>query len=504
MIFNGEKERRAVNEEFDYVIIGSGAAGATAARILADTGASVAVVEEGPAVDTKEFGDKVFPAFQKMFRNMGASIAKGRAFIPIVQGSCLGGSTTINSAIIWRIPDDVWEVWRDEYKLGAALPLDELHKNWDVIEKELNIHPILPEVWGGHNELMDKAKKKMGVSAHVIRRGDKGCKGSARCLTGCPHGAKQSMLVSYLPYASDRGAMLYTSARVDKVEMKGDRAVAVHGHFHVPTFKRNIAPFALRAKKAVIVAGSAIQTPGILWRSGVRSPHLGAHFQGHPGSPLMGIFDEKVNMWHGATQGYDADHHRKDYRVKIETISLPPEVAFARMPGVGKKWKQTMMETPYGAIWAAQLRAHAKGTVSPKPEGLLGPDVKYDLTEQDMVNLRKGLRFNAEMMFAAGAREVVLGIHGLPERITSVDQVKLIENGPSNPAAYSWIVSHLFGTARMSNAPGDGVVGTDFAVHGTQNLHVVDSSVFPTNMGVNPQHAIMGVAMHAAKKIAGG
>ena len=47
-----------------------------------------------------------------------------------------------------------------------------------------------------------------------------------------------------------------------------------------------------------------------------------------------------------------------------------------------------------------------------------------------------------------------------------------------------------------------GVTAPDFTVHGTRGLRVVDSSVFPTNTGVNPQHAIMGVAMHLAKKLA--
>jgi choline dehydrogenase-like flavoprotein len=41
-------------------------------------------------------------------------------------------------------------------------------------------------------------------------------------------------------------------------------------------------------------------------------------------------------------------------------------------------------------------------------------------------------------------------------------------------------------------------------VHGTRNLFVVDSSVFPTNLGVNPQQSIMGVAMLAAERIGGG
>lgn len=501
MIFNGEKERQPVDDAFDYVIIGSGAAGAAAARVLADTGASLAVVEEGPAVDTKEFGDTVFPAFHRMFRNMGGTIARGRAFIPVVQGSCLGGSTVINSAIIWRIPDDVWEPWDKVFGLGEALPLAQLHRNWDLIERELNVKAIDRGVWGKHNLHMDTARQRLGISAHVIRRGDTGCRGSARCLTGCPHGAKQSMLVSYLPYASARGAVLYTSARVERVELRGERAVAVHGWFHVPPHKKRIAPFILRARKGVLLAASAIQTPGILRKSGVRSPHVGRHFQAHPGTPLMGLWPEPVNMWFGATQGYDADEHRQSGRFKIETISLPPEIAFARMPGVGRRWLETMAETQYGAIWAVQLRSYAEGFVG--DDGFLGTNVHFDLTPQDMVNVRKGLRFTAEMMFAAGAREIVLGIHGLPERLTDPAQVKLLEEGPDNPNAYSWIMSHLFGTARMSLHPKDGVVGPNFAVHGTENFFVVDSSVFPTNLGVNPQHAIMGVAMLAAQRIAG-
>ncbi len=99
MIFDGEKERRALDELFDYVIVGSGAAGATAARVLVDTGARVAVVEEGPAVATAEFRDQLFPAFRRMFRGMGTQIAHGRAEIPVIQGSCLGGSTQVPQTI---------------------------------------------------------------------------------------------------------------------------------------------------------------------------------------------------------------------------------------------------------------------------------------------------------------------------------------------------------------------------------------------------------------------
>jgi hypothetical protein len=64
-----------VNEdEFDYVIAGSGAAGASVARILADTGASLAVVEEGPVVSTADFKDTALQTFHRLYRGMGAQV----------------------------------------------------------------------------------------------------------------------------------------------------------------------------------------------------------------------------------------------------------------------------------------------------------------------------------------------------------------------------------------------------------------------------------------------
>ena len=502
MIFDGEKEARAVEAAFDYVIVGSGAAGATVARVLAEAGASIAIVEEGPAVSTGEFVDALFPSVRRMFREMSMLSARGRAMIPIIQGTCLGGSTVINSGIIWRIPDDVWAPWQSQFGLGTALPLAQLHEHWDLIERELSVQPTAREVWGENNRLMDLARARLGVSGFPTQRNVRDCRGSARCLTGCPFGAKQSMLVSYLPYAEQRGAALYTSARVDRILIKTARATGVRGYFHQPTLKTNLAPFVLHARKAVIVAASAIQTPLLLRRSGVRSPHLGRHFQAHPGCSLMAIFDEPVYSWHGATQGYEIDEHRQDGHFKVESIALPLETLLATMPGVGQAWATNMAAAPHVAIWAVQLRAQAEGTV--RRYGPLGTDVRYDLTAGDMDNLRRGLRFTAELFFAAGAREVLTGVHGMSERLCRPEEAQAFDRAPADPSAYSMILSHLFGTARMSVRPQDGVVGPDFRIHGTQNLYVVDSSLFPTNLGVNPQLPIMGVAMHAARQMVEG
>jgi choline dehydrogenase-like flavoprotein len=119
-----------------------------------------------------------------------------------------------------------------------------------------------------------------------------------------------------------------------------------------------------------------------------------------------------------------------------------------------------------------------------------------------MERTRKGTAIVARMMFEAGAREVWPGIYGLPGVLTSVDQVKLIEEAPTDSRLFSMITTHLFGAARMGVDPRTSVVGPDFQAHEARGLWVVDSSVFPTNLGVNPQHSIMGMSRLAATRIA--
>jgi len=80
--------------------------------------------------------------------------------------------------------------------------------------------------------------------------------------------------------------------------------------------------------------------------------------------------------------------------------------------------------------------------------------------------------------------------------------VKKLDDAPLDPRSYNCIATHLFGAARMGPDARSSVVDPDFCVHGTENLFVVDSSVFPTNLGVNPQHTIMAMSRLASLRLA--
>jgi choline dehydrogenase-like flavoprotein len=76
--------------------------------------------------------------------------------------------------------------------------------------------------------------------------------------------------------------------------------------------------------------------------------------------------------------------------------------------------------------------------------------------------------------------------------------------GPLSPRAYAMSMTHLFGTTRMGTERARSVVGPDFQHHAVRGLYVADSSVFPGNLGVNPQLPIMTLASIAALSIGEG
>jgi choline dehydrogenase-like flavoprotein len=475
----------------DYVVIGTGASGATAAVVLAQAGHSVVLLEEGAWVRTKEFGPDVFRAMKQMYRDLGAQVTLGAATYAVMQGRCVGGSTTINSAIALRAPAKVIERWSTAFGLKDSITPAVLEPHFDALEKSLNVRPVADTIAGNHNVLMGAAAQKLGIKAQKIQRYDGGCEASASCITGCPNGKKLGMNITYVPQTLKHGARLYTSAKALKVLSTWGRATGVQARAESGAF------ITVHARRGVVVAASVVQTPGILRRSGVKLPALGRHFQAQPGTSFAARFDRAISMDFGATQGFNSTHFVETDRFKLESLSLPPELLSINLPGIGPDFTSKLHDYRHLLNWAMVLRAETEGRVV----SVLGRDmVMFTPTTTDVARVRRGLRKLAEMMFAAGAKEVWPNIRGMPT-LRSPDDLKAFDHAPLDPRAYSLMLSHLFGTARMGPDPKAAVVGLDFQVHGLRGCYVVDASVFPTNLGVNPQHSIMAVARLGATRI---
>jgi choline dehydrogenase-like flavoprotein len=281
-VVDGDLLEKDVEEAFDYVVVGSGAAGAVAAHVLASSGARVAIVEEGPWVHTREFGERVYDAFRRLFRDAGMQVIEGRSYIPILQGRCVGGSTVVNSAIAHRTPEDVLDEWA-RVGVGSTLNAKGLEPHFEALERELSAQAVSDDALGENDRRFLDEATVHGLPARRTHRYEHGCRGSGRCFTGCPNAAKQGMSVTYVPWALSAGARLFTSCRVERVVVEGGRAtgvVASAGNAPGEAGEaRATRAVRLHARLGVVVAASAVQTPNLLRRSGLRSRALGEHFQ---------------------------------------------------------------------------------------------------------------------------------------------------------------------------------------------------------------------------------
>lgn len=491
--------RPLVEDSADVVIIGTGAAGATAARVLTAAGLDVVMIEEGHAIPRDGFRQDAYSAFRGLWRDFGFQAARGRVLMPILQGRAVGGTTVINGAIMHRMPEKVHAAWERDGAIDSLLSFAGLEATFDQLDRELSVGPAPDAVLGRNNALMRDGVAGIGAKGNLILRNVKDCEGSARCGQGCPNGRKQSMHLTYIPQAIAAGARVYAACRVERVDIRGGKAVAVQGEFRDPVGDARGPRLRVVAKRAVLLAASAIQTPVLLMKSGVRGGQVGRRFQSHPGTSVMGVFDDKVNMFFGATQGYETTQFW-DERMKFESVAVPAEIAATRLPGFGADLQARLARVGHVAQWGVQVRAEAHGRVRPGITG--GVSVSYDLTSADVARYRVGVKRLVEMMFAAGAKEVWPGVHGLPTRLTSPDQACALDTLDNDPRRYHFIAAHLFGTAAMHRDPRAGVVRPDGRCHAVEGLYVVDSSLFPTNLGVNPQHTICAIAWKLAERIA--
>lgn len=494
-------DRTPVELEADYVVVGTGAGGALAAVTLARAGYKVAMVEAGPWRDPEDYPSSVYGSLRDLSDEWMTGVTSGRAMWPVVQGRVVGGSTVINSAIVVRTPGDVFADWERDHGFGGETLAKRLWTHQDRIEDELSVEETLAGVYGNSNKLAKAGAQALGIHDHDMRRNVAGCLGSGQCFQGCKSRKKQSTNLVYIPEVLERGGTLVSSAPVAKVLIQKGRATGVTGRFLHPRTKRKGGSFIVRARRAVVLAASATHTAPILQRSGYKHPSLGGFFRAHPGTAVFGVYDDVVDMNTGATQGWASTHYRNRDGFKMETLALPLELTASRLPGVGLDLLERLTSYRHLAMWVHAIRAETVGRVKAAPFGRF--NVNYTLNKADMERVRRGIHTVARTHFAAGAREVLPGVYGLPSSITA-DQLGLILEGPLDPRAYIGVLSHLFGGAVMGVNPKTSVCDAKGRVRGVENLAIADASIIPTTLGVNPQHTIMALACSVAEDLIDG
>ena len=94
-------------------------------------------------------------------------------------------------------------------------------------------------------------------------------------------------------------------------------------------------------------------------------------------------------------------------------------------------------------------------------------------------------------------------LHAEAVEIRGEADVAKLEHAPMGALEHAIFSAHQMGGCAMGPRPEASVVDTDLRHHVLKNLFVVDGSVLPTSLGVNPSETIYGSAHRARDVVAG-
>ena len=487
--------RAGFDVDADAVVVGSGAGGAVAAANLARAGLRTVVLEAGPRVEPSEMSRDAPRFMARYFWEGGLRMIGGTGQVPSLQGRCLGGSTVVNSAILLPLPDWVRRAWADEtgYESFVSGALDRAYAR---VFGRLHVAPTPLSVLGRRSLIVRDALAKAGVPGKPLPRAVIGCEGCADCLTGCANGHKQSVDRNYLPAAEADGAEIYTHATVDRVLTRRGRALGVAGSIVEPRTWRRIARFRVNAPRVVLAAG-ALHTPVILQNSGLDAGRrVGSTFFAHIGGGIVGIMDEVVDPWVGATQGWGAISEEIP-GMKYECLWAAPSVLMVRWGDVGRPFLARLGEVKHATVIAVVYRGRVKGDVRATASGM--PRARIFVPDSEAKTVLRGMKIAADALLAVGARYAHTGIPGAIDEMKSTRDTESLLDPRLGARDLQMTMNHVFGSCRMSR---DGAVDDSGRLRGVQGVYLADASVFPSPSAVNPQATIMALADLTSRRIA--
>ena len=501
----------------DVAIIGSGAGAGITAELLTKAGLNVVIVEEGQLKSSTDFKQKEPEAYASLYQENAGRKTKDKG-ITILQGRSVGGTTTVNWTSSFHTPPDTLKFWQDKFGL-KDYTTETLAPYFQQAQTRLNISPWATSP-NENNALLRRGAAKLGIKAEVIPRNVKGCYNLGSCGMGCPTNAKQSMLVTTIPFALDHGATLLVETRVEKLVIEGGRVTAMQ----CIAVKPNAAPVesgkiaTTIVAKHFVLAGGAINSPALLMRSKAPDPHkrLGTRTFLHPVAITTAVMKDTVAAWTGAPQSIYSDHFLHTQPVdgpigfKLEVAPLHPVFFGANLPGFGEKQAELFRQYPHANVMLALMRdgfhdQSVGGTVELRDDG--SPLLDYPISDYVLDGARRSMLAMAQIQFEAGATMVYPG-HELAGGTSTWAATKAaIEALPMKPLLTKIGSAHVMGGCGLGGDDKLGVTRPDGVHWQLENLSIHDGSLFPTSIGANPQLSIYGnvnrLAQGLAKRLSG-
>lgn len=536
-----------IKEHYDVIVIGSGYGGGIAASRLSRAGRSVCLLERGKEFLPGEFPNTEISATEEMQLNLpkdhkGSKTGLFNFYINkdinVLVGCGLGGTSLINANVSLKPDPRVFnqESWPqeilDDVNEGVAKGYQRAQEMLKPNTYPANF-PVLKKM-----EAQEKSAEYIGqpyyplninvtFESHVNHVGveQKACNLCGDCITGCNHTAKNTTQMNYLPDAWNHGAEIFTECSVRHVQKNGDKWLVFFEPLGLGREKFNSSNLFVSADIVVVSAGTLGSTE-IMLRSQAHglsmSPMLGKKFNGNGdvlgfgynmNQTINGIGYGKHDVPSDAPAGpciasvIDTRESSEDFTkgMVIEEGVIPGALApmaasafFALSKYSGSATDKKWLDEP------REIEREAESLVAGSHTGASKNTQTYLIMAHDgddgMMRLEDD-RLRVEWP-NVGRKGVFQRANDILKKCTEAMKGVFIENPIWTKEFDKSVISvHPLGGCTMGENASKGVVnhkGQVFSsTSGTQvhqGLYVMDGSVIPCSLGVNPLFTISAIS----------
>lgn len=493
-----------MENDFDVIVMGSGAGGGTAAADLAHSGLNVLLVERGSAGDRVPADERTTLIDQKPYDDRSIDV-NGNP-LRLYMGGVPGGSTSVYGGALLRPAEDDFHPGKHydnrlpKHLWDWPVTYDELQPWYDKAEqlyrvsadRNDDLSPLgRPHPVNGNSPLALAA-----VNERVVRRSrdakyrpfrlplsieSKNCLRCANCAGFvCPTGARQSSdQLAEAAISAGRRLTVLRNHEVVKLHRTGDQIGCV-----TVVDRQQNRKLSLRSQRYVLSAG-AIGSTAVLLKSGFEHDQIGRNYMMHLSPLAVGIFprsteaDQTFVKQLGFSDFYFGTSDLSEKMGLVQSLPAPGPLMLRKS---GLRFAPTFVLNLLRRFMLPFV-----GIIEDLPQS------------ENRVRLNKNGRISLSHRFSAfddlRAKALTAAMSRLLKASGAVHCVT--KSMPSQQH-----VAHQCGTIRFGNDPRHAPVNRDCRMYDAKNLFVVDGSILPTSTGVGPSLTLIANALRVSATIA--
>ena len=537
----GTQSIRAKEGDIEYLVIGSGPAGATVAHELQQAGKKVVLVEQGPFV---VWGSMNTMSYSKLMFGNDAVTTSDNGIL-VRSGQAMGGGSTVNIDLAFSPLEDTIHSriadWIEKgYIDGRFYTTDRLAATYQWVRNIIHTRAVTQCELNRDNRALWDGANAYGVDPSLYHLNRFPQDLSPSPVTQKRDAARQLILpamedsmnpLSVIPDVAVQELLFDTnsdgSVYASGASLLVNTPWTEYGNTIVDPCGLNIPPgtqVKIYAKNVILSAGT-IGSTKILLNSAqnqpaLNNPRIGKGLIMHPSFPLIGVFNERINLLEGLDSATYLDAFGVTPGFIFETMSGMPAYGAVLIPGNGLDVYNQITKFNQSVGFGVMLvDTPSDGNCITVENGSVV--LNYALSDDDKARFRTGVAIAIRMMFLAGAKYViiptnenVLGLDNFdPMRgsyLDHIQQADLVEQNlqfiPNRTVLTS---AHLQATNKLGASADTSVASTRQRIWNIvtkeeiPNLYLMDSSMYPTSVGANPMQSLYTFAKIFSERLLG-